>query len=71
MSIPSKRTITKRLKELRALIESTDDPIIARMAQGMETAIRWATADTVGWETPAHDAVIMAGILKNELRAKP
>jgi hypothetical protein len=68
MSIPNKRTIKKRLKELRALVDTHPDPAVQRIAYGMETAIRWATEDTVGWTPPAKDAVELARLLYGEIR---
>ena len=65
---PSQRTIQKRLKELRALIDTHPDPAVQRIAYGMETAIRWATEDTVGWMPPAKDAVELAILLHRELK---
>lgn len=67
MSIPSSRTIKKRMKELRALIDSSKDPAVTRIAYGMETAIAWATSDTVGWEPPAVTAKDLAVMLRREL----
>lgn len=71
MSIPSKRTVRKRLKELRSLIDVSKDPAVQRIAYGMECAIRWATEDTFGWEPPAQNAVALARILRNEMKLKP
>lgn len=71
MSIPSKRTIRKRLNELRALIDCSEDPAVQRIAYGMEDAIRWATLDTVGWKSPAETAVQLARLLRKELGMKP
>lgn len=68
MSIPSKRTIRKRLKELRELVDNHPDPAVQRIAYGMETVIRWATEDTVGWKTPAEDAKATAALLRSEMR---
>jgi len=67
MSIPSQRTIKRRLKELRTLIDTNKDPAVTRIAYAMECAIRWATLDTVGWEPPAATAIELAGILRREL----
>lgn len=66
---PSKGTTTvrKAKRELRQLIESTQDPCVARIAQGMENTIRWLTEQTVGWEHPAKEAELLAGILREEL----
>ena len=64
---PSQRTIKKSLKELRKLIDEHQDPAVQRIAYGMETAIRWATEDTVGWEPPAKDAISLARLLNSEI----
>jgi hypothetical protein len=69
MSIPSKLTIKKRLKELRGLVESSKDPYVSRMAQAMEHAIIWATSDTVGWASPANEAIALAEILRKECKS--
>lgn len=71
MSIPSKRTIKRRLKELRQLIDSSKDPAEQRIAYGMETAIRWATEDTEGWECPVVCARDLATMLRQEMKGKP
>jgi hypothetical protein len=60
-------TIRRRLKEVREVIEKSPDPIESRVAQAVETAIRWATEDTVGWCSPADDARLMARIIHDEL----
>lgn len=67
MSIPSQRTIKRRLKELRTLIDNDPDPAVQRIAYAMEDAIRWAVEDTVGWEPPATIAKDLALILRREL----
>ena len=71
MSIPSKRTLRRQLKELRVLIDTSKDAAEVRIAYGMETAIRWATEDTVGWERPVLTAIDLAKLLHTELKAKP
>lgn len=46
----SQSTIKKHLRGLRKLIYDPDtDPLTMRIAYAMETAVRWATEDTVGW----------------------
>lgn len=67
MSVPSQRTIKRRLKELRALIDTSNDPAVTRIAYGMECAIIWATEDTVGWGSPVTAAKELAEILRKEL----
>ena len=67
LSGPSRSTIRRRLKDLRTLIDTTKDPYEARIAYAMETAIRWATEHTVGWQPPAKEARILAAMLKTDL----
>lgn len=62
------RKIKRALKELRTLIDTSKDPAVQRIAYGMETAIRWATEDTAGWERPCECAADLAVILKMELK---
>jgi hypothetical protein len=62
------RTIQKALKQLRAeCIEQTHDPLLARVAYAMETAIQWARTDTRGWLSPAQEARVMAQLIANDL----
>lgn len=55
------------LAKLRALIEKSNDPIVVRIAQAEETAIRWVTEETADWDEPDQDVLRMAEILRNEL----
>lgn len=64
---PSPRTVKRRLSELRTLIKTAADPFECYMAQVAENAIIWATEETAGWETPAHDVLSMARILRREV----
>lgn len=66
-----KSTIRLAMKELRSLIDSHPDPVVQRIAYGMETAIAWATRDTVGWKRPAAEAKILAEMLREELKLSP
>lgn len=60
--------IKQNLKELRELIDaSTDDLILMRIAYEIETAVRWATEDTVDWEGLVDQAKGATQILKDEL----
>lgn len=64
----SDATIRRRLKELRAeCIDGQADPVLMRIAYAMECAIRWAREDTVGWETPANEARLLAEMLHREI----
>ena len=47
---PKNRQIKSVLTHLANLREDCEDPAVARIAQGMETALRWVTEDTVGWK---------------------
>ena len=67
LSGPACSTLRRRLSELRALIDTTKDPYEARIAYAMETAIRWATEHTVGWQPPAKEARLLAEMLKTDL----
>lgn len=63
---PSDRTIRRRLKELRALIDTSEDPAERRIAYGMERSIRWARQETVGWEAPVVTARDLTKMLHDE-----
>jgi hypothetical protein len=65
----SRRDVGRALRELRVLLEGTKDPAEARIAYGMECAIRWVTEDTVGWKRPAEDTKELAKYLRDELQA--
>ena len=67
IQVPSERTIKRRLKELRKMIDTSKDPSEQRIAYGMECAIRWAREETVGWEAPVVTARDLAGMLRKEL----
>lgn len=66
----SQRSIQKALKDLRRLIDASKDPVEMRIAYAMECAIRWATEDTTGWDTPAKDAVMLARMLRTDLESE-
>ena len=42
----SERTIRRHVAQLRKLCEASNDPLEARVAQAMETALRWALNQT-------------------------
>lgn len=67
IKMKSERTIKRRLKELRAQIDSTKDPAVERISYAMECGIRWAREETVGWEPPAETARELAVLLRREL----
>lgn len=62
------KKIKAALKKLRETVETNSDPYVTRTAQAMETAIRWATEETVGWPKPHKEAEEMAQCLKNDLK---
>lgn len=65
---PSERTIKRRLKELRAMIDSPSSSAVeVRLAQAAEHAIRWATEDTVGWNSPADECRLLNVLLEEDL----
>lgn len=48
---PWKRAVRAEIKRLREFIESQPgETAAARIAYGMETALRWTTEDTVDWD---------------------
>ncbi len=64
---PSERTIKRRLKELRAMIESPkSSEAETRLAQAAEHGIRWATEDTVGWHSPADECRLLSELLEGK-----
>lgn len=66
---PTKTKIRRALKALRKLAEDGESHRIQRIAQAMETAIRWATEETVGWPTPDREANLVAKcLLDDEMR---
>lgn len=71
--IVAKGVTTLRLakRELRQVIENDPDPVVQRIAQGMENTIRWVTEKTVGWQKPAVEAKLLAEMLREELKLPP
>lgn len=62
----SQSTINRHLRELRELINTTPDPVIARVAYAMEFAVRWARQDVVSWPSLVEEAAIEAQLLRRE-----
>jgi hypothetical protein len=61
-------TVRKHLRALRCFIEDSETPIIdKRIAYEIETAIRWAREDVVGWEPPVQQAATGGMLLRREL----
>lgn len=67
MAKKSDGTIKRNLRELRKFIDSSDDPIATRIAYAMETAVRWATEDTVEWPGLLKQAQDEAELLRKQL----
>ena len=67
----SRTTIQRHLKQLRTECIDTPeaDAVLMRIAYAMETAVRWATENTVGWSGLRDEARMLADLLRNELRA--
>lgn len=64
----TRNTVRRNLAELRAIIDDTETPPeLARIACGMETALRWVTQKTVGWGGMAQEARDLAELLKKEM----
>lgn len=59
------RAIKKLLKHYRSLCETHPDPKVARIAQGMETAIRWVIEDTRGWKMEQEPHELARCLLKD------
>lgn len=70
--MPTKaQRIQKELKALRQeCICQHHDPILARIAYGMEQAIRYATVRTVGWPSLVQQAKADARLLHDELKSE-
>lgn len=61
---PKPRTIEMELKRLRKIVETSKDPMEARVAYTVEHAIRWATEETAGWTRPSADVPDAAKLIK-------
>ena len=63
-------TIKKHLQKLRKeVIEQDGDPIAARVAQAMETAIRKVTEEgLVGWPSLQDEARAFARLIRKEIQ---
>jgi hypothetical protein len=68
MTIQSRASIKRSIKNLRLIIESkTVDPITKRMAYYAENTLRWATEETVDWQRPEVDLEDEVILLKKEI----
>ena len=64
----SMATIRRHKTELRELIDASDaDPIVARIAYAMETALLWVSQPTRGWLGMRDEAIQIAECLKRDL----
>lgn len=64
----SDSTIRRHLRQLRKLIDSTDDPALGRMAYAIECAVRWSREDVVGWPGLCEQATAETKFLLEEIR---
>lgn len=69
MKSPS--TIKRHLKQLREEVIDDDDDIASRVAYAIETAVRWATENTSGWETLVDQAKGTADLIRQDLSTPP
>lgn len=68
-AVKSDSTIRRNLRALRKICETSKDPIESRMAQAMESAIRWAREDTRGWPQMDVEAREMTKILRRDIQS--
>lgn len=67
----SKSAINRTLKELRAVVDKSHDPLEQEIAYIMETSILWATRKTVGWKPMSKEATEAAARLRAVMGEKP
>jgi hypothetical protein len=67
----SDSTLRRHERALRRLIDESPDPAVQRIAQGMETVLRWARMETSGWGSMAEEAELLAVFLRKELGLPP
>jgi hypothetical protein len=60
-------TLRRHENALRKLIDTSTDPAVQRIAQGMETALRWARMDVKGWPSMVEEAELLASFLRKEI----
>ena len=63
----SDSTLRRHEKALRQLIDEHPDPAVQRIAQAMETVIRYVRLDTKGWPPLSDEPELLAGFLRKEL----
>lgn len=64
---PATSSITRMKRLYRKLCEEHPDPKVQRIAQAMETALRWATEDTRGWRMK-EEPMLLAQCLTDDMR---
>ena len=65
--LPANSSIRKMKRLYRRLCESHPDPRVQRIAQGMETALRWAKEETKGWRM-TEEPMLLAQCLIDDLK---
>ena len=66
MTKPTEKQIKSETKKLRKIIDGTKDPLLARIAYAVETALLWSIIDA-SWESPSADVIEEAKVLKSEI----
>lgn len=64
---PATSSINRMKRLYRKLCEEHPDPKVQRLAQAMETALRWATEDTRGWRMK-EEPMLLAQCLADDMR---
>lgn len=64
----SDEEISKCLKTLRGICESSQDATEVRLAQAMETAIQWTTGAIEDFDELAQEARDLSQLLKQDLK---
>lgn len=65
--VKSDANIRRTLKALRKIVDTTKDPMEKRVAYIVETAIRWATEKTSGWNRPENEVADDCTMLRKGL----
>lgn len=50
---PTRKRIQQEIRRLRKIVDTSPDEAEKRLAYTVETALTWATTETVGWDPPA------------------
>ena len=64
-------TVRRHVRALRRVIENDSDPLVRALGYEIETAIRWAREDVVGWSDPVTAARNAARRLRLEFGIAP